>query len=306
MKTSKLKLSFYQVLFLLVTNLSTMNAQQIDIQGHRGCRGLYPENTLIAFEHALTYSFVTTLELDVVISKDNKVIISHEPYMNSLFTTKPNGEAVTKGEEKMLNLYQMDYATIKTYDVGSRGNKNFLDQQKTATYKPLLSQLFELVQNYESQNPSKKINFNIEIKSEASEYGISQPAVAPFSDLVYAQFEKYGLWERITLQSFDFEVLKHWHQNIVNGLYKKVLLAALVEKKAPKTTFRQLGFVPDIFSPYYKILTKDRIDFCHKKNAKVIPWTINDIETMQQLVNMGVNGIITDYPNKASSLLKTQ
>ncbi len=306
MKNGKYKFTFYNILLLLISNLSIMNSQQIDIQGHRGCRGLFPENTLLAFEHALTYNFVTTLELDVVISKDNQVVISHEPYMNSLFTTKPNGQVVTKEEEKLLNLYQMDYATIKTYDVGIRGNKNFPEQQKKETYKPLLSELFELVKAYESQNPNRKINFNIEIKSEPSEYGISQPKVAKFSDLVYNEFEKYGLWERITLQSFDFEVLKYWQQNIKKGLYQKVLLAALVEKKAPKTTFKQLGFVPDIFSPYYKILTKEQIDFCHKKNSKVIPWTINDTETMQQLVNMGVNGIITDYPNRAQNLTKRQ
>ena len=90
-------------------------AQKFDIEGHRGCRGLMPENTIPAFKKALDLG-VTTLELDVCISKDGQVVVSHEPYMNSLFCSKPDGSAVTKADEKSLNLYKMPYSEIKKYD----------------------------------------------------------------------------------------------------------------------------------------------------------------------------------------------
>lgn len=284
--------------------MNTAISQTIDIQGHRGSRGLMPENTIPAFLHALSFDYITTLELDVVISKDKKVVISHEPYMNSLFTSWPNGTAVKPIEEKSINLYEMDYSQIIQFDVGQRGNARFQEQQKMAAVKPLLNELFVAVNHYKKQNPHRNINFNIEIKSEATEYGFSQPNVEEFSDLVYKEIAHFGHFEAITLQSFDFEVLKHWHKKMEMGTFKKVKLAALVERKGPKRTFRELDFVPDIFSPNYKILRKSQIDFCHLKNCQVIPWTVNDPKIMQNLVEMKVDGLITDYPDRAKIVVK--
>ena len=109
------------------------------IQGHRGCRGLYPENSLPAFEHALNIG-VRVLEMDVCLSADGQVVVSHEPYMNARYASHPAGNPVLKEEESQLNLYQMPYSEIKRFDVGSRGNASFPEQKKVPTYKPLLSE----------------------------------------------------------------------------------------------------------------------------------------------------------------------
>ncbi len=297
-----MKNKFVLIIPFLFLNIIMITSQKLDIEGHRGCRGLMPENTIDAFIHALKYN-VTTLELDICISKDRKVVVSHEPYMNSLFCSHPNGKPVLKSEEKALNLFQMNYDEILKFDSGIRGNKNFNEQEKRKTYKPLLQDVFKEIESYISLNGLMPVHYNIEIKSEKEEYNISQPEVAEFSKLVYEVIIENISPERIIIQSFDFDVLIYWHNNIENGSFKKVRLAALTEKMGVKPTFKALNFKPDIFSPYYKLLTIKKIQICHKNGVKVVPWTVNNLVEMQQLKQMGVDGIITDYPNRANNLL---
>ena len=273
-------------------------SQKFDVEGHRGCRGLMPENTIPAFKKALNLG-VTTLELDVCISKDGQVIVSHEPYMNALFCTKPDGSPVMKADEKVLNLYKMPYSEIKKYDSGIRGNILFPEQQKVATFKPLLREMLKECEEYIKLNNLPKVHYNIEIKSEKEEYGISQPkTVKEFSDLVYQEVIRQISPERVILQSFDFNVLKYWHLQMGEGKYKKMRLAALVENEMVDNTLEKLGFNPDIFSPYYKNLIKRRVDMCHDKGIKVVPWTVNEIVNMKEIKALGVDGLITDYPNR--------
>ena len=294
---------FRSTLFLLLFTMNAL-AQKYDIQGHRGCRGLMPENTIPAFLKALELG-VTTLEMDVCISQDGQVVVSHEPYMNAEFSTNAAGKAVEKVDEKKLNLYQMPYTEIKSFDTGLRFNSKFPEQQKIATYKPLLSEVLVAAENYCKTHGLKLVSYNIEIKSEAKEYGISQPkTVAEFSDLVYAQIIKVVPAERVTLQSFDFNVLIHWKKQIEVNAYKKVTLSALTERKGIKKTIEELGFKPDIFSTYYIFLSKDKVAECHALGIKVIPWTVNDPDAIKKVKEMGTDGLISDYPNRAIEVLK--
>lgn len=278
--------------------INSVNAQTFDFEGHRGCRGLMPENTIPAFKKALDLG-VTTLELDVCISKDHQVVVSHEPYMNNLFCSKPDGSHVTKTDEKNLILYNMTYDEIKRYDSGIRGNILFPEQQKIATFKPLLRDMIAACEAYIKEHKLRPVKYNIEIKSEEQEYGISQPkTVEEFSDLVHKEIMSQISPERIILQSFDFNILKYWHLQIKSKKYKKVILSALVEDEMVEPSFQKLGFLPDIFSPYYKHLTKSSVELCHEKGVKVVPWTVNDIEAMKAMKAIGVDGLISDYPNR--------
>ncbi len=292
-------------LFLLIFSIILFfngMSQDIKIEGHRGFRGKYPENTLIAFEEALKLG-VQILEMDVVISKDKQVVVSHEPYMNSLFCIKPNGEGVSKQEMLDYNLYKMNYSEIKEFDSGSMGNPLFPDQIKTKTYKPLLKEVLALGEAYRKKT-GKPIYYNIEIKSEEQEYGVSQPGnIEEFSDLVSKIIFENVDPSFIILQSFDFNVLKFWHTAIQNKHYPKVELSALVEDMSPEQTIEALGFLPDTFSPYYKLLDKSTIQNCHKLGMKVVPWTINEAELIKQYLNWGVDAVITDYPNRAKEFL---
>lgn len=291
------------LLWLAFVTPMTSHAQSFDLEGHRGCRGLMPENTIPAFLKAIDLG-VTTLELDVCISKDRKVVVSHEPYFHAAYSTHPDGKPVTRSEEKSLNLYQMTYDEIRKFDTGKRGNADFPEQQKIETHKPLLSEVFTACENYLKQKGLKPVRYNIEIKSEEKEYGVSQPAtIEDFSDLVYQEIIRYVSPERVVLQSFDFNVLKHWKKQIDAKKYKKVNLSVLVTTKGPEKSFEDLGFLPDIFSSYYKFLTENKVKFCHEKGVKVIPWTVNEVEDMKKMKSLGTDGLITDYPDRAKGAL---
>ncbi|QVY65291.1 glycerophosphodiester phosphodiesterase family protein [Polaribacter sp. Q13] len=266
-----------------------------DLQGHRGARGLSPENTIQAFEKALELG-VNTLELDVVISEDHKVVVSHEPWLNENVTLDAKGNRITKEEASAFNMYKNKYKKIKSYDVGSIGNLKFLEQKKEKAYKPLLS---EVIAFAEAEN--EEIRYNIEIKSTPDdEKNGFQPAVAEFSDLVINQLKKAKLpLERITVQSFDPRVLEYIHKK-----YPTFTLAFLTYQNDFETNMKMLSFVPKIYSPYFVLLNKDEIKTIHNNKMKVIPWTVNKKEDMVNLLKMSVDGIITDYPNIAIPLRK--
>ena len=290
------------LLCMISTALADPKPPVFDIQGHRGCRGLMPENTIPAFLKALDLG-VTTLELDVVISKDRQVVVSHEPYFNAAFSIAPDGRPVDKKNQKDLVLYQMDYADIRRYDVGSQGNRAYPEQQKVKAYKPLLSEVIEQTEAYRIAKKLPVFSYNIELKSEPSEYNKSQPEPAEFCNIVQAVVGQRVSAERLVIQSFDFAMLQHWRQQTINGQYPKVRLAALVENlRSPEKNLEDLGFIPDIYSPYYRLLNQERINRIHEKNCKVIPWTVNQVSDMKRLKGWGVDGIISDFPDRAISL----
>ncbi|UMB60062.1 hypothetical protein MHL31_13370 [Lutibacter sp. A80] len=289
--------SVYQktVTFIDSLILNKMITYNFELQGHRGARGLEPENTLQAFKKALDLG-VNTLELDVVISKDHKVLVSHEPWLNFETTLDPKGNKLSKENALAYNIYNNNYNEIKKYDVGSIGDPKFPEQRIVAAYKPLLA---EVITYAEATNP--EILYNIEIKStpndEANGY---QPSVAKFSELLIEQLKKANLpLKRVVIQSFDPRVLEYLHKT-----HPEYKLSFLTYQNNFETNIKTLSFVPEIYSPYYILLTKDEVTKIQNKNMQVIPWTVNDKEAMINLLNMGVDGIITDYPNIAIPLRK--
>ena len=286
----------FLLLFLLALGHMTYG-QQLDIQGHRGARGLLPENTIPAFMRALAEG-VTTLELDVVITKDKQVVLSHEPYLSGGICSKPDGSPVTGKESKSLNIYEMTYEQVKAFDCGSRGNSRFPEQQKMKVSKPLLKDLIDKVEAHLNENNLPKVSYNIEVKSTMKGDGVYHPEVAEFSDLVQKVISSQLTTDRYTIQSFDFRALQYFHKT-----YPDVQLVALIENtKGVEANLKALGFTPEVYSPYFKLLSKKSIDRCHELGMKVIPWTINDLKDMRNMVEKGVDGIITDYPNRAKAL----
>ena len=285
------------ILPLLLMVAQAMNAQELDIQGHRGARGLLPENTIPAFMRAIDLG-VTTLELDVVITKDKKVVLSHEPYMSGGICSKPDGTPVDAKESKNLNIYEMTYEEVKAFDCGSRGNSRFPEQEKMKVSKPLLGELIDQVETYLKVNNKPKVNYNIEIKSSEKGDGVYHPEIPEFAKLVQEVISRHLPVERYTIQSFDFRALQYFHKT-----YPKVQLVVLIENtKSVKKNIENLGFTPEVYSPYFKLLSKKDIDYCHEQGMIVVPWTINTVKDMKELVEKGVDGIITDYPDRAREL----
>jgi glycerophosphoryl diester phosphodiesterase len=271
-----------------------LNAQfSYDLQGHRGARGLMPENTIPAMIKALDLG-VTTLELDLAVSKDGEIIVSHEPYMNPLICLTPEGKEIPEGDRNH-NIYQMTFEEVKQYDSGSKYHAGFPQQVKFHVTKPRLKDLFEVVEKYVTDHNLPKPNYNIEIKSSPEGDGVYHPSPAEFSDMVYKLIDSSISWNRVNIQSFDFRVLKHYNQE-----YPEVTLAMLTtDSRKSQEQLKELGFHPEIYSPYFVALTKDVVSDLKGKGMKVIPWTVNTTEQMQNLLAMGVDGIITDFPNLA-------
>lgn len=290
----------YLLLFLSGLN-SFCSAQTLDIQGHRGCRGLMPENTIPAFLKALELG-VSTLELDVVISKDSQVVVSHDAYMNDAFASHPDGSPVKKSEAASLKIYKMDYAAIQRYDVGQRRNPAFLDQASLTAVKPLLAQVIQICDEYAQQHQLTLPDYSIEIKSVSSQYGLYQPYPKEFCQLVHQTLRPLLSPDRYTIQSFDFAILKYWKSQQLAGGFEGNALSALVNQQSLARTEKQLGFRPDIFSPYYRFVSRRKVRKTHQKGVKIIPWTVNSFRKMLRFKKIGVDGFITDFPNRAKKL----
>ncbi len=273
---------------------STYTKESFDTEAHRGGRGLMPENTVASMKNGLAFG-VKTLEMDVVITKDKKVILSHEPFFNSEITTKPGGSFVKPEEEKELNIYKMDYEEVLKYDVGLKLHPRFPKQEKIAATKPLLSDVFDAVKTYMKEAKRPYPFFNIETKSQPASDNIYHPEPKEFVDLLMAVIKEHGMEKQVIIQSFDFRTLQYLHKQ-----YPHIKTAMLVEADDNRSFRKQLadlGFTPTIHSPAYELVTDNLIKECHEKNIQIIPWTVNDKATFDKLKNMGVDGIITDYPD---------
>jgi glycerophosphoryl diester phosphodiesterase len=287
------------IIFMSCTNNQPI--QTFDLQGHRGARGLMPENTIPGFLKAVDLG-VDTIELDVVVTKDERIIVSHEPWFNQDITTKPGGSPVTEEEEMALNIYEMTYEETQEFDVGKKGHPSFPNQERMEAKKPLLSDVIRTIENYTAEQDIPDVKYNIETKSEPARYGIYYPEPGKFAqllnDLLLELDQEFDIMDRIIIQSFDPATLVEFH-----ALNPDVSLAMLVaNNRSIQHYVDQLGFVPDIWSPNYQLVSPQLIAEAHSRGMRVIPWTVNTTEEMNDLIEMGVDGIITDYPDSAMVL----
>ncbi len=268
-----------------------------DLQGHRGARGLKPENSIAGFLVALD-SGVTTIEMDLAITRDGQVILSHEPWMSSDICNDTTGAPISARQERRLNIYEMTYDQVRKYDCGSKGNAAFPDQEKLATTKPLLRDVIAAVEDHIRSFTQYEVDYNIEIKTTPDGDGVYHPDPAEFSDLVYRVLDQYLALNRVVIQSFDLRVLKYWHER-----YPNVRLAVLVENRnSVQSNLQALGFTPSIYSPHFSLVDRAMVRYLRQRRIRVIPWTVNEIADMRRMMQMGVDGFITDYPNRANQL----
>jgi glycerophosphoryl diester phosphodiesterase len=277
-----------------VQNTSPSMQKEFDMQGHRGCRGLMPENTIPAMHKALDLG-VTTLEMDVVITKDKKVVLSHEQWFGEEITTKPDGTYIGAREERKYNIYWMTYEQVKTFDVGMKPHPRFPKQQKMKAIKPLLGDVVDSVREYMKTRRRPFPYYNIETKSDPEFDGVFQPKPEEFVELLMGVIREKGIEDHVIIQSFDFRTLQYLHQH-----YPDIKTAMLIEdydKRGLNEQVKALGFTPTIYSPAQELVDDKLIKNCHKQGIKVIPWTVNTKEDITKLKTLGVDGIITDYPD---------
>lgn len=282
------------ILMFMSCTESPKNYENIDWQGHRGARGVYPENTWAAFQYAIDQN-MTTLEMDVVITKDAKVVLSHEPYLNHKICLDTAGSPITEESEKDWNIYKMTYQELQKCDCGSLKNPDFPNQKQVSSPKPLLYDIIKKTIEY-CENEGKELpNLNVEIKYTDGMQNVYNPNIKKFSRLVFKVLFMEYPQEKWNIQSFSFDVLKHFHKS-----FPKVPLAALVyESGAWEQQFKKLGFTPAIYSPYHQLVDQNMVSALHEKGVKIIPWTVNEEKDAARLLKIGVDGIITDYPELA-------
>lgn len=269
-----------------------------DIQGHRGCRGLMPENSIPGFIQAVNLG-VTTLELDVVISADSQVVVSHEPWMSAAICRDSAGLPIDPEREQEYKLYKMTYNEIRGFDCGSGGHPGFPEQKPLKVQKPLLKDVIAAVESFVETKGLEPVWYNIETKSQPFTDGEFHPAPAEFVRLVLDVVNAGGIAERTIIQSFDPRTL-----NEVNDVQPGLKTALLVTNQLGYVhNLQRLDFKPNIFSPNHIFLTADMVAFMHGEGIKVIPWTINETDRMREAIDLGVDGIITDYPNRLVDLL---
>ncbi len=261
-----------------------------DWQGHRGCRGLLPENSIPAFLHALEFSEVVTLELDLAVSKDGQLIVSHEPWFNPAICRLSGGDTISARDAEKYLIYEMTAAELRSFDCGSWGNPRFPQQQKMQVHKPVLR---EVVSAVRAKYPGKTVRWNIEIKSQPDWDGLRTPPIEEFARLVVDEIKTLRLEQLVTVQSFDVRALQ-----AVRKINPKLQLAMLIENlQGFEANLTKLGFVPEVYSPYYLMVNKELVRQCHERRIQLVPWTVNEVPAMRRLIRLGVDGIITDYPD---------
>ncbi len=269
--------------------------RDFDLQGHRGARGLFPENSLEGFVTAVDL-FVNTIEMDVVISKDNKVVVSHEPWISSTICWGLNDKPVSEG--KGLNIYKLTYDEISNYNCGSQPHPDFPLQAKISTFKPLLKEVITEVEANTSSLELEPVRYNIEIKSTPETDGEFHPEPDEFVKLVLDVIQKGGIHDRTIIQSFDVRALQK-----VKELDASLPVALLISESGGfEKDLENLGFTPEIYSPNFLLVNQLLVKTCHQNGIEIIPWTVNEEEDMVEILNLGVDGFITDYPDIALTL----
>lgn len=277
------------------TKSSVIDMQHtFDLEGHRGCRGLMPENTVAAMLHALDLG-VTTLEMDAVITQDSQVILSHEPFFNHEIATRPDGTRFGAADDGKYNIYKMDYSEVVKWDVGLKPHPRFPDQVKQPAVKPRLTDLIDSVENYIRVHKLKPVDYNIETKCLPGTDNKFHPEPEKFVQLLMDVIIARKIEKRVIIQSFDIRTLKTMHAK-----YPDIRTSLLIEdfdKREISVQVAALGFTPSIYSPAHELVTAELVAYCHTHGMKIIPWTINDKKTFEVQKQLGVDGIITDYPN---------
>lgn len=269
--------------------------KHFELHGHRGARGLAPENTLPSFEQAIEIG-VDALEMDVVITKDEKVLVSHEAWMSPEICTAPKGNQISLSELDKHRIYKMTFKETQAYDCGLKSPHKFPHQLNEECTKPLLSSVLQMATAL-AKNHGRKLKFNIEIKSFPQGDDIFHPKPAKFCRLVIETIRKYTTEENVYIQSFDSRILQHYH-----AYYPNVKLGYLIEDDTTGNTLETLGFSPYFIGLKYTQINKETLKKAKQIDAKIFAWTVNDVHTMQALIQLGVDAIITDFPNMALHL----
>jgi glycerophosphoryl diester phosphodiesterase len=257
-----------------ITSGRPPGARAIQVQGHRGARAMRPENTLPSFEYAIAAG-VDVLELDVAVTKDNVLVVSHDPILDVPICTGPKGKQA---------IHSLTLAEVHEYDCGAQQNPHFPKQRPVpGTKMPTLDEVFSLA-------PRGAFRFNVETKIFPDHPELT-PSPEKFAQLLLAEIRRHKLESRVTVQSFDFRTL-----HAMKKLDPAIPRAALDGSKDADYVALGREAEATIVSPEYHSVTPEKVKAAHEAGFEVIPWTSNLPEEWDSLIKAGVDAIITDDP----------
>lgn len=252
------------------------------VHGHRGARALLPENTLPAFEYAISVG-ADAIELDVAVTRDDVVVVSHDPKMNRAICTSPDRPRAIR---------DLTFAELQRWDCGTLRNPRFRKQMPVPGARvPSLDQVFDLAGR-------GRFLFNIEVKSFPDRPRLSPPP-EPFAELVFQAIRRHGLEERTLVQSFDFRIL-HAMRRLAPGIGVGALYAGRPRSFAAIAGRAGAGIV----APYHRLASARRVRAAHLAGLEVVVWTANHPRDWRRLIAAQVDGIITDNPAALLAYLK--
>jgi glycerophosphoryl diester phosphodiesterase len=271
----------------------TAEFPKFSAEAHRGGRGLMPENTIEAMLNAMKIEGTTTLEMDTHISKDGKVVVTHDDYLSPAFMLTPEGKEIPESDALKYPIFGMNYDEIKKFDIGSKYYALFPQQKKEKTQLPLLGDLIDAVQRDIKANKRKQFFYNIETKCSEKGDGVTNPDPETFVKLLIEVINSKKIAPFVVIQSFDKRTIQLIHQK-----YPAVKTSFLVaNKKTYEENITDLGFKPFILSPVWQMVTEELVTKAHADGVKIIPWTANTLADVQKLKALNVDGIISDYPD---------
>ena len=259
------------------------------VYGHRGARGLFPENTLEGIE-AVVATGIDGIEIDVVVSGDKQLIVSHNPYAHYHICLDSSGNQLEKGEDNVKHrFYKMNYSQILSYDVGVKTHPEFLEQKKLKARIPLLADVFDSI------NAKVNTQFPLFLEGKFDQ---------EMEGVLFPDLEDYALILKEFLDENEFNaqlVIKSFNINFMNTFYRltgnRYKLGILVENNiSVKDNLSQLDFVPLYYNPECKFVNIELINELHQRKIKLVTWTVNDPIEYQTLLDLDVDGVISDYP----------
>jgi Glycerophosphoryl diester phosphodiesterase len=266
------------------------NGQEVQKFSHRGGRGLMPENTIIAMKNAL--DFRTNLEMDLYISKDGQVLVHHNSAISPVTASYPYGRPVGREEQASLKVFNLDYSTIRSFDIGKRYETELPRKKTVPAYIPLFAELIDSVESYVEKGGLTKPLYAPELKVPHGQ--LPDQYRERLTDAAVRIMQQKNILDRAIVQSFDVKTLEYLHKKYPHVKTSYLVLARQADYVS---TLKLLSFKPTYYSPPGKVVTPELIAYCHKNDIKVITWTVNTIEEMEQLKKMGVDAIISDYPD---------
>ncbi len=268
------------------------------IVGHRGSRGLEPENTLKAFQKALQLG-ARGLEMDLFITKDGEVVVTHDATISPDLCIRKNSQPNPEQDRQRLRIYDLLLEEIKPYDCGSEPNPDFPEQENSEAHIPLLSEVVRQASNFGGAG-EEPVQLFIEFKSDIATDGINHPAPQFFVRHTLEVLEKQNALDHTILLSFDKRCLQEARRQ-----QPEIQIGMSFEHPAElEEELDQLGFLPNVLCPLHRELNNELLGFAQKNGLAVVPWTVNEEEDIRRMINLGVDGLITDYPNRVRNLIE--